>query len=108
MATIEQIKANGRNSLLSTGPKTAQGKAISSANAIKWGLFSQRVLLSDENQKELDLLVNKLHEELHPVGEVEGLWVDLITTNIWRLARVMKIETGIFQAYRFYKETDGG
>ena len=37
MATAKQIAANQRNSLHSTGPKTAEGKAISRRNAITHG-----------------------------------------------------------------------
>ena len=33
MATLKQIEANGRNALLSTGPKTAEGKAAVRLNS---------------------------------------------------------------------------
>ena len=34
----KQIEANRKNAQLSTGPKTAEGKSISAANAITHGL----------------------------------------------------------------------
>lgn len=40
MASPAQIAANRRNALLSTGPRTAAGKARSGANALKHGLRS--------------------------------------------------------------------
>ena len=52
MSTAKQLEANRLNSLKSTGPKTLEGKAASSANAIKWGLFTKRVLLNDDDAEE--------------------------------------------------------
>ena len=46
MATERQIEANRQNALLSTGPKTDDGKARSSVNAITHGLTSARIELS--------------------------------------------------------------
>src|SRR5207244_3680634 len=43
MSTSAQIEANRANSLKSTGPKTEEGKAISSRNALKHGFFSEDV-----------------------------------------------------------------
>ena len=42
MATAAQMAANQANSLKSTGPKTAAGKARSSQNAYKHGMRSER------------------------------------------------------------------
>ena len=40
MATQKQIKANRQNAQKSTGPKTSDGKAVVSQNAVKHGLFA--------------------------------------------------------------------
>ena len=47
MATEAQIAANRKNSLLSTGPRTTEGKQKSRANAIKHGLCASVVVLED-------------------------------------------------------------
>ena len=52
MATRRQIKAFRKNAKHSTGPRTPEGKARSSQNARKHGLFARDTLLPDENPEE--------------------------------------------------------
>ncbi len=40
MSTKAQTKANQKNAQKSTGPKTVEGKAVVSQNAVKHGLFA--------------------------------------------------------------------
>src|SRR5256885_551006 len=52
-ASAAQIAANRRNSQLSTGPKTDEGKARSRRNALKHGLTGEGVALPDEAAAEV-------------------------------------------------------
>ncbi len=54
MSTKAQIKANKKNAQKSTGPRTAQGKAAVSQNAVKHGLFAVEPVIFDEDQAEFD------------------------------------------------------
>ena len=45
MPTKKQNEANRRNAQLSTGPKTTNGKARASRNALTHGLFATDLLL---------------------------------------------------------------
>ena len=54
MTTESQILANRRNALASTGPRTPEGKSISSGNATKHGLSAGFRVLTNENQEEFD------------------------------------------------------
>ena len=54
MTTEKQNVANRRNTQLSTGPKTAEGKAKSSINALKHGLTAVQILIPSENADDFD------------------------------------------------------
>jgi hypothetical protein len=100
MTTAKQQAANRTNAQKSTGPKTPEGKAVVALNAMKHGLLSRHVLLSDEDEAALVELGKRLRAQLQPVGELEVLLVDRMVTATWRLRRVLAIETSLFSAYR--------
>jgi hypothetical protein len=94
----KQIEANRRNAQKSTGPKTAQGKAVSKMNAVKHGLLAQTVVVHGhkfkESEHEFKELCQEFYESLSPVGPLEKMLVDQIVTIAWRLRRVRMAETG--------------
>jgi hypothetical protein len=49
MSSEFQIEANRRNSQKSTGPHTAAGKAVSSLNRTRSGIFAESKIIRDEN-----------------------------------------------------------
>jgi hypothetical protein len=61
MSTTEQIKANRQNARKSTGPKTAEGKATASKNAVKHGLFAAEAVIEGENQADYEAYLDNLH-----------------------------------------------
>jgi len=103
MTSDKQARANRRNALKSTGPKTPEGKVAVHHNATKHGLLSQEVLLPGEDEAALEELGERLRAELQPVGEFEGLLVDRIIAVHWRLRCLGRVETGIF-AWELYEE----
>jgi hypothetical protein len=76
VGTPQQNHANGRNSRLSHGPQTPQGKARSAKNALKHGLLSRGVLLPDEDPEAFSELSSRLSEDLKPQGELELVLVE--------------------------------
>jgi hypothetical protein len=98
MASDKQIRANKRNARKSSGPKTPEGKAAVSHNALKHGLLSQEMLLPDEDESSLVQLSEHLHSQLQPVGELESLLVERIIAAAWRLRRVLTVEAEIYEA----------
>jgi hypothetical protein len=103
-----KVETNRRNSLRSTGPKTPEGKQVASRNATKLGLFSRELLLRDESEVELHLLARAVRADLQPDGPIEQALVELIISVLWRLRRLLRIESGLFEMYKVYKGLDGG
>jgi hypothetical protein len=103
MTSDKKAEANRRNSLKSTGPRTPEGKAAVRLNALKHGLLSEEVLLPGEDEAVLRELAESLRAQVQPVGELETLLVDRITSLLWRLRRLGRVEAGIF-AWELYGE----
>jgi len=103
MSSARKTAANRQNALKSTGPKTPDGKAAVRLNALRHGLLSEEILLPGEDEEALRELAEGLRAELQPVGELEGLLVDRITSLLWRLRRLGRVEAGIF-AHEFFAE----
>ena len=73
MASEAQVEANRANSRKSTGPKTAEGKATVSQNAVKHGLLAEQVVIKDEDPGEFEFYRQSLLAELCPVGDCETI-----------------------------------
>jgi hypothetical protein len=96
VSSDKQTRANRRNALNSTGPKTPQGKAAARQNALRHGLLSAEMLVPGEDEAALKELSERLRDELRPVGELEGLLVERIIAAAWRVRRLGRVEAGIF------------
>src|SRR3954468_6253699 len=71
MATAAQIEANRCNAQMSTGPRTASGKARASLNATKHGRRAEAAapVLPQEDPDERDEKIRRWVEDLQPVGD---------------------------------------
>jgi hypothetical protein len=70
-----RVEANRANAQLSTGPRTEQGKAKSSLNAVKTGLTGRTVLLPSDDAVQYERQVQRFFAELKPIGESESALV---------------------------------
>jgi hypothetical protein len=95
--TEEQTNANRRNAAKSTGPRTTEGKAASSRNALKHGLCADQHLLPGEDPEDFRLLLDDLFGRFRPVGDGEETLVLRIAADQWRLDRALPMEAGIFR-----------
>ena len=64
--SLARIAANRRNCQLSTGPKTAEGKARARANAVKHGLTGAGVALPTEDVAAIEALCLDMQEQFCP------------------------------------------
>lgn len=92
-ATIKQLQANRANARDSTGPVTADGKAIASRNSTRHGLLSSRLLLEDEDANAYQDLLSDLARSQRPVGLAESALVERIAVTLWRQRRLVTAET---------------
>jgi hypothetical protein len=91
MATDKQIKANRKNAQKSTGPKTDEGKAAVSQNAVKHGLFTDSVV-TGETEAEYEAFHGELLAELAPRGVMELLLAERVVSLWWRLRRAERMQ----------------
>ena len=91
MSTEKQINANRQNAQNSTGPKSDEGKATVSQNAVRHGIFAQSVI-KGENEADYEVFHDKMVAEFKPVGPTEILLAERIVSLWWRLERAERIQ----------------
>ncbi len=98
MSTKAQILANRRNAQKSTGPRSSEGKATVSHNAVKHGLSARQAIISSESQAEFDLYRDRMLSELAPATPMESMLAERIVTLSWRLKRAGRIQNQTIDA----------
>ena len=98
MTSQKQVEANRKNAQKSTGPKTAEGKAIAKLNAIRHGILSEATVITKgggQERKEAYLtFYNGLRDYFQPQGTMEDALVEQIVVTLWRKRRVLRYELG--------------
>ena len=93
MTTAPKLAANRRNASHSTGPRTAEGKAVSRMNAVRHGLLARLPVLPGlEAQKEWQSHIERVFEALRPLGYLEEVLAERIASLLWRLGRAARYE----------------
>jgi hypothetical protein len=96
MASVAQIQANRSNAQKSTGPRTPEGKAAATRNAVKHGLLAEQVVIKGEDPEEFDLYRAGMLAELAPVGAVEEMLAERAVSLAWRLRRAERLQSAVF------------
>jgi hypothetical protein len=93
--------ANRANAQLSTGPRTGEGKARSSLNAVKTGLCGRAVLLADaEEAAQYRAHVARLLEWWAPANVEEHALVQSLADTQWRLESIPGLESALYAQAR--------
>ena len=87
MSSEAKLAANKANAQLSTGPTSETGRATSSKNATKSGLFSNNDFVLPGEETLYHELDEGLRADLVPEGYLEHHLVDEIRRAMWRLRR---------------------
>ncbi|HME07067.1 MAG TPA: hypothetical protein VKG25_08450 [Bryobacteraceae bacterium] len=85
---------------MQTGPRTAEGKAASSMNAMSHGLTSKMVVLPGEDPAQFQFLRRALLKEHDPVTPTEKLLVEEMAQAHWRLERVRRRQDEAFESVK--------
>jgi hypothetical protein len=87
---------NQQNAQLSTGPRTEEGKAASSQNAVTHGLVGGSPVLAHEDRGAYERLRSALQAEFAPAGEHQMFLVAQMVDARWRLERIQRLEAAYF------------
>jgi hypothetical protein len=96
MTSSRQIEANRRNSQLSTGPVTAEGKQRSRRNAIRHGLTAETIVGELEDAEDYAAFEIAVTADFEATSAVERELVLRLASVLWRLRRATAIESGLF------------
>ena len=88
-----QLEANRENAQHSTGPKTAEGKAISSQNSFRHGFTGRFRLLDFEDPAQYAYLGARLVEEHKPSTPTETILIERMTQHLWLSQRAQTLQT---------------
>jgi hypothetical protein len=93
----KKAAANRRNAQKSSGPKTPEGKSISSKNSTTHGFNGQFKVLPHEDQSAFDDLLRKYRAEFTPRNQHETFLVEQLAQSRWRLDRIRRFEGIAFE-----------
>jgi hypothetical protein len=92
-----RAEASRKNGAKSRGPKTPEGKARASKNALKHGSRAEKhVVVEGECPKTFAAFEAALVDDLAPEGALQSLLAGRIVRAAWRLERAERIEAELF------------
>jgi hypothetical protein len=97
MTSWRQFQANRLNALKSTGPRTEEGKRISRRNALRHGLTAETVIQGLEDSEDYRRFEAAIIADYDAETAVERELVLRLASLLWRLRRIIAIETDLFQ-----------
>ncbi len=106
MATQAQITANWLNAQKSTGPRTPEGKAKVSQNAVKHGLLAEHSVVRGEDPEAFEAFRAEMLAELAPVGVLETMLAERVVGLSWRLRRAERFQNQAFDYLYLVENAD--
>src|ERR1022692_1611714 len=96
MAPEAQTNANRENAEKSTGPRTPQGKAISSRNSLVHGMTSGKFLPPDGDPDEFFQLLDQFRGRFQPFDEAEDALVERLVAAEFKMRSVRYADAALF------------
>jgi hypothetical protein len=94
-ASRTRAEINRANAQHSSGPRTPEGKARASMNAVKHGIFSAEVPLPGEDPAIFESLSAEYARDFHAATEQELSLVQEIVACRWRMQRIVAREAAL-------------
>src|SRR4030095_6227954 len=101
MSSARQIAAHRGKARKSTGPRSPEGKARVSRNAVTHGLCSRKALLPNEESQWMRAQLQALRRDLMPQGAGEESLIGLMARELRKLARLDRFEAGVYAWHHF-------
>jgi hypothetical protein len=92
MMSRRRAEANRQNALRSTGPRTPEGRAASSRNAVRHGVLSNTFVAEHENHDAFQRLLEGLVADFEPETAMESLLIERLAMLFWRERRLAVAE----------------
>ncbi len=94
----DRTETNRKNAARSTGPRTAEGKAVVAWNAVKHGAYAALPVIPGVEREE-DWLAHRggILDSLAPVGLLETQLAERAALLLWRLDRVARYEAAVIR-----------
>src|ERR1039457_6964482 len=80
----------------STGPRSAAGRARSSMNALKTGIYAKSLTIPGEDPAQLATLVQEYFERYQPAAPEQRDQVDIMVRATWTLRRLAAAEAQVW------------
>jgi len=97
MASQKQTEANRLNAQKSTGPRSVEGKAASSMNALKSGIDAKSQIIRGERAVNLETLKAEYHDRFRPTTPEQRMLVDTLIDAEWLLRRFRIVEAQLWE-----------
>jgi len=92
MASQKQLLANRLNAQKSTGPRSVEGKARASMNALKTGIDARSQTIPGEPISQLEALTDDYYERFCPTTPEQRMLLDTLVDCEWLLRRFRRVE----------------
>ena len=99
------LPERGQSEVQAPSPAQADGRPREPAG---YAHLLQHVAVRAENPEEFHQHCERVFDDWRPRGAVEGLYVAWLAVTSWRLARLARIEAGLYTQNRRWGDTDGG
>jgi len=106
MSSRQARKQARQNGAKAAGTKSPAGIQQSSKNAIKHGLTSNMIVLTNESQAKFDELHQTYIETFQPANGVEMDLIDQMVASQWRLRRIWIMQTAALDLKMDQQETE--